>query len=193
MRRKMSVPIFCRWHVQRSDGRQSHYFFIASSHTIHVSLSHLRFSISSFFYHFGWYYQAMTSRAFWLRVGFGSGLTKKFGFRVGFGYWLYLAVLGCTGIRLHWAVLGCGGVGLMSASLFNCCQMSCPLWTNWSGGGITRPNSPFYPKLSRWSSQYQLPHPNLSGSSPWPAMWSPPRGPDWTRRRWRISWLSSAT
>ena len=43
--------------------------------------------------------------------------------------------------------------------------MSCPLWTNWSGGGITRPNSPFYPKLSRWSSQYQLPHPNLSGSS----------------------------
>ena len=81
MRRKMSVPIFCRWHVQRSDGRQSHYFFIASSHTIHVSLSHLRFSISSFFYHFGWYYQAMTSRAFWLRVGFGSGLTKKFGFR----------------------------------------------------------------------------------------------------------------
>ena len=26
--------------------------------------------------------QAMTSRAFWLRVGFGSGLTKKLGFRV---------------------------------------------------------------------------------------------------------------
>ena len=26
--------------------------------------------------------QALTSRAFWLRVGFGSGLTKKFGFRV---------------------------------------------------------------------------------------------------------------
>ena len=47
MRRKMSVPIFCRWHVQRSDGRQSHYFFIASSHTIHVSLSHLQLSISS--------------------------------------------------------------------------------------------------------------------------------------------------
>ena len=56
------------------------------------------------------------------RVGlfdFGSGLTKKFGFRVGFGYWLYLAVLGCTGIRLHWAVLGCGGVGLMSLQMIH--------------------------------------------------------------------------
>ena len=27
-------------------------------------------------------HQALTSRAFWLRVEFGSGLTKKFGFRV---------------------------------------------------------------------------------------------------------------
>ena len=63
--------------------------------------------------------QGLTSRAFLLRVGFGSGLTKKFGFRVGFGYWLYLAVLGCTGIRLHWAVLGCGGVGLMSLQMIH--------------------------------------------------------------------------
>ena len=31
---------------------------------------------------FGYYKQALTSRAFWLRVGFGSGLTKKLGFRV---------------------------------------------------------------------------------------------------------------
>ena len=64
-------------------------------------------------------YQALTSRAFLLRVGFGSGLTKKFGFPVRFGYWLYLAVLGCTGIRLHWAVLGCGGVGLMSLQMIH--------------------------------------------------------------------------
>ena len=28
------------------------------------------------------YHQALTSRAFWLRVGFGSGLTKKLGFWV---------------------------------------------------------------------------------------------------------------
>ena len=63
--------------------------------------------------------QALTSRAFLLWVGFGAGLTKKFRFRVGFGYWLYLAVLGSTGIRLHWAVLGCGGVGLMSLQMIH--------------------------------------------------------------------------
>ena len=72
--------------------------------------------------------QALTSRAFWLRVGFGSGLTKKFGFRVGFGYWLYLAVLGCTGIRLHWAVLGCGGVGLMSLQMIHEAYIPVIMW-----------------------------------------------------------------
>ena len=73
--------------------------------------------------------QGLTSRAFWLQVGFGSGLTKKFGFRVGFGYWLYLAVLGCTGIRLHWAVLGCGGIGLMSLQMIHEAYMPVYKWT----------------------------------------------------------------
>ena len=34
-------------------------------------------------------------------------MTKNFGFRVSFGYWLDLAVLGCTG--RYWAVLECTG------------------------------------------------------------------------------------
>ena len=49
-----------------------------------------------------------------------------------------------------------------------------------NGGSITSLSPPLalLPSSSRWSSQCQLLHLNLSsGSFPSPAMWSPPRGP----------------
>ena len=47
-----------------------------------------------------------------VRVGFDQKVRVSGRVRV-------LAVLGCTGIRLHWAVLGCGGVGLMSLQMIH--------------------------------------------------------------------------
>ena len=65
---------------------------------------------------------------------------------------------------------------IVKRSLSNCCLTSCPPWTSWDGGSITRHSSPFLPS-SRWSSQCQLLHLNLSGSFLSPAVWSPPRRP----------------
>ena len=56
-------------------------------------------------------------------------------------------------------------------------MMICPPWTSCNDGSITSLSSPFLPSSSRWSSQCQLLHLNLSGSFLLPAMWSPPRGP----------------
>ena len=70
-------------------------------------------------------------------------------------------------------------------SLSNCCLMSCPPWTSCNGGSITRLSSPFLPSSSRWSSQCQLLHLNLSGS--------PPRGPSWILKRKRTLWWWGAT
>ena len=64
---------------------------------------------------------------------------------------------------------------------------------HWNGGSITSLSSPFLPSSSRWSSQCQLLHLNLSGSFLSPAMWSTPRGPSWILRRWRTSWWWNAT
>ena len=65
---------------------------------------------------------------------------------------------------------------IVKRSLSNCCLTSCPPWTSWDGGSITRHSSPFLPS-SRCSSQCQLLHLNLSGSFLSPVMWSPPRRP----------------
>ena len=77
-----------------------------------MSLCHtFDFLYHHFFYHFGWYYQAMTSRAFWLRVGFGSGLTKKF--RFGFGYCAYYSLKANSLVILCNSIL-CKGTELTS-------------------------------------------------------------------------------
>ena len=69
---------------------------------------------------------------------------------------------------------------IVKRSLSNCCLTSCPPWTSWDGGSITRHSSPFLPS-SRWSSQCQLLHLNLSECFPSGNVvmvsdhWSPPK------------------
>ena len=58
------------------------------------------------------YEQAMTSKAFLLRVRFGSGLTKKFGFRVGFGYCAYCG-LKANSLVILCTFISCKGIELM--------------------------------------------------------------------------------
>ena len=59
--------------------------------------------------------QALTSRAFLLRVGFGSGLTKKFGFRVGFGYCAY------CGLKANSLVILCNSISYKGTYLKSEC------------------------------------------------------------------------
>ena len=61
--------------------------------------------------------QALTSRAFLLRVGFGSGLTKKFGFQVGFGYCAYF------GIKANSFDIVCNSTGCLKKSFCGLIQI----------------------------------------------------------------------